>query len=73
MRQHSPVRPEWSCTCGELRWPCFSEKARLGWLYDGTLPALGIYLSGFLVEALADMPERPEGAVYAQILGWIRG
>ncbi|SCL32977.1 hypothetical protein GA0070615_2168 [Micromonospora aurantiaca] len=52
---HTPLRPTWACrACGQP-WPCPQARLLLKVEYESALPALSIYLSGLMFEAMRDL------------------
>ncbi|WP_434089910.1 hypothetical protein [Micromonospora purpureochromogenes] len=52
---HTPLRPMWACrSCGRP-WPCAEARLLLKVEYEAALPALSIYLSGLMYEAMRDL------------------
>lgn len=75
MGTHDPGRPHWRCTtCGQ-NWPCETARAELTTSYQGSPPALGIYLLAMQAEAESDFEVlgtlREQGDLGDRFVNWI--
>jgi hypothetical protein len=80
---HQPKRPQWTCRlarCGK-QWPCPGARVYLAAEYAGRPTALAVYMSGHLVDALADLgvdvtaggtpPDGIPPGLYNRFMGWV--
>lgn len=71
MSRHMPTRPSWECAaCGKV-WPCEPRRHELLAEYDGALPALAMFMYGYFIDAMQDLPDWNEHQVYRRFLGWL--
>lgn len=71
MTVHVPRRPDWGCDSCGAPWPC--GEARAGLLSDagGSPVTLSLWMAGYLVEAIDDLPDVRAGVLRDQIMGWL--
>ncbi|HEX6968168.1 MAG TPA: flavin reductase [Micromonosporaceae bacterium] len=70
MSMHLPMRPGWTCQACGLAWPCPSRQRQLLAEYAGARVSLMLYLSGYFVEACADLHTVAAGTLYRRFFTW---
>jgi hypothetical protein len=68
---HSPARPAWTCTVCADTWPCATRQRELLGEFDGARVSLTLYLAELFLDACADLPAAPAGALHQRFLGWV--
>ncbi|MFC6023157.1 hypothetical protein ACFP2T_44285 [Plantactinospora solaniradicis] len=67
---HSPVRPEWNCSCGDRRWPC--PRARELLLLTTDRLSLAMYAADWMTDAARDLPDVTPAELFERFMRWTR-
>lgn len=74
--EHIPTRPGFDCSLCEEPWPCAPAKVQLAEEYIGARPALMMYLSlqlyDALTEAIHDHDWKQVDDLYDRFIAWAR-
>jgi hypothetical protein len=70
---HEAQRPGWQCTACSEPWPCAVRRDQLTDHYALDPLGLTMLMSGYLVEASAQLGDITGVELYQRFLGWARG
>jgi hypothetical protein len=68
---HQPTARTWLCAVCWLPWPCESRRRQLLAHYEGEPASLAMILGAAMIEAAADLRDRPAGELHDQFIGWL--